>query len=146
MRGRLWDERLEAGQMVVELCVVMPVILMVAVAIVDGLVFAAACAKFDHLAPQAVLAVAASPEGTSFDAGACSAEIEGCLFEEMAKDRAEVSVEASDSGRVCEFTCKLSMTPWPLVDAGGSVMGMGVPVQLSREFRFCVRPYVIGEL
>lgn len=146
MRGRLWGGRLEAGQMVVELCVVMPVILMVAVAIVDGLVFVAACAKFDHLAPQAVLAAAASPEGTSFDAGACSAEVEGQLSEEMAKDRAKVSVEASDGGCVCEFTCKLSMIPWPLADPGGSVMGMGVPMQLSREFKFCVRPYVIGEL
>lgn len=146
MRARLWGNCLEAGQMVVELCVVMPVILMVAVAIVDGLVFAATCAKFDHLAPQAVLAVAASPEGTSFDAGTCSAEVEGQLSEEMAKDRAEVSVEASGGGRVCEFTCKLSMIPWPLADPGGSVMGMGVPMQLSREFKFCVRPYVIGEL
>lgn len=146
MRARLWGNCLEAGQMVVELCVVMPVILMVAVAIVDGLVFAAACAKFDHLAPQAVLAVAASPEGTSFDAGACSAEVEGQLSEEMAKDRAEVFVEARDSGRVCEFTCKLSMTPWPLADGSGSVMGMGMPMRLSREFKFSVRPYVIGEL
>ena len=64
----------------------------------------------------------------------------------MAKDRAKVSVEASDGGRVCEFICKLSMIPWPLADPGGSVMGMGVPMQLSREFKFCVRPYVIGEL
>lgn len=132
--------------MVVELCVVMPVILMVAVAIVDGLVFAAACARFDHLAPQAVIAVATAPEGTSFDAGASSVEIAGRLEEAMGEEHTTVGVEADDNGRLCEFTCRLSMAPWPLADAGGDVMGMSVPLRLSREFKFCVRPYVIGEL
>lgn len=146
MRGVVRPRCRETGQMVVELCVVMPVILMVCIAIVDGLVFAAACAQFDHLAPQAVLAVAGSPSGSEFDAQGSASEIEARLLEEMGEERMDIAIEASEDGRVCSYSCQLSVVPWPLGDAGGKLFGMSIPVRLSRTYTFCIRPYVIGEL
>lgn len=134
----------ESGQMVVELCVVMPVVLMVAVAIIDGLVFTAAASKFEHLSSQAVLAAAAAPAGTQFDSVQVAGEVQELLAQEMGDSRVDVEVGASQSGKVCEFACKMFMRPWPLGSA--SVFGMLIPTALEHECRFDVRPYVIGEL
>lgn len=139
----LFEER---GQMVVELCVVMPVVLMVAVIIIDGLVFAAASSKFGHLAAQAVLCAAASPSGVDFDSTAVASQIEEQLATEMNDSQVEVEVSASTSGRICEFACEMSMVPWPLSQGGGSVMGIGVPARLKYVSKLSVRPYEIGAL
>lgn len=132
--------------MVVELCAVMPVVLMVAVAIIDGLVFASASSKFGHLASQAVLASAAAPSGTEFDSVASASQIKTQLAEEMNDPHVEIEVRPSQSGHMCEFACEMSMTPWPLSRGGGAVMGMGVPVRLKYVSKLCVRPYEIGGL
>ncbi len=131
--------------MVVELCVVMPVVLMVAVAVIDGLVFAAAASKFDHLSSQAILAEATSPGGTEFDPDLIGANVQSLLIEEMEDSHVNIEIAVSGSGHVCEFKCTMSFVPWPL-GAGGTVMGMSVPALLEHEPVFCVRPYVIGEL
>lgn len=136
----------ESGQMVVELCAVMPVVLMVAVAIIDGLVFAGVSSKFEHLASQAVLASAAAPDGIDFDPAALALQIEERLAEEMDDSRVGIEVKAAQTGHICEFSCEVSMTPWPLSHGGGVVMGMGVPVQLRYVSRLSVRPYEIGGL
>lgn len=135
----------EAGQMVVELCVTMPVVLMVAVVVVDALVFTATASKFDHLSSQAVIAVAGAPAGTQFDSAQLSSEVRDLLVEEMGDSHVQIDVSASDDGSISEFTCKMSMAPWPL-GTGGQVMDMTIPVLLEHELRFAVRPYVIGEL
>lgn len=144
MRNPWGRVRSEDGQMVVELCVVMPVVLMVAVAIIDSLVFAAASSKFEHLSSQAVVAVAASPSGTDFDAASCAEEVRARLQSEMEGSKVEVKVEALSSDRVCEFDCEMSMTPWPL--GKGDVMGMAIPAKLRYVSKLCVRPYEIGAL
>jgi hypothetical protein len=51
MRRALIDE---SGQMSVELVVCLPVILVVLFVAIHGMIFAAACARFDELAPQFV--------------------------------------------------------------------------------------------
>lgn len=135
----------ETGQMVVELCVVMPVVLMVAVVIIDGLVFAAAASKFDHLSSQAILAEATSPGGTEFDPDLMGANVQSLLAEEMEDSHVNIEVAVSGSGHACEFKCTMSFVPWPL-GTSGTVMSMSVPALLEHGSVFCVRPYVIGEL
>ena len=132
--------------MVVELCAVMPVVLMAAVIIIDGLVFAATSSKFGHLASQAVLCVAAAPSGVDFDSASAASQVEEQLVSEMGDPHIEISVNALPSGCVCEFACEMRMTPWPLSRGGGFVMGMGVPVQLKYVDKLSVRPYEIGAL
>lgn len=58
----------ENGQMAVELAIVAPIILVVLVIVIDMLVFAGECARFDHVAPQRVLAQAASASMDGYDA------------------------------------------------------------------------------
>lgn len=144
-RQRLCTAGAQAGQMVVELCAVMPAILMVAVAVIDGLVFTAACSSFDHLAPQAVLSVAGSPAGTAFSAGDAAQELQARL-QEACGEQASVRVEAWEQGSVCTFTCTLAMAPWPLARPGEQLFSMLVPVQLEHRLSFAVRPYVVGSL
>ena len=144
-RAGMGTSRYEAGQMVVELCVTMPVVLMVAVVVVDALVFTAAASKFEHLSSQAVIAVAAAPAGTQFDSAQLSSEVRDLLVQEMDDSHIQIDVSALDDGSISEFTCKMSMAPWPL-GKSSQVMGMTVPVLLEHELKFAVRPYVIGKL
>lgn len=140
-----WRGCSQAGQMVVELCAVMPAVLMVAVAVVDGLVFTAACSSFDHLAPQAALSVAGAPAGTAFSAQDASQELQERL-QEAVGEQGSVRVEAQEEGRVCTFTCTLAMAPWPLAKPGEQLFSTLVPVQLEHSMGFAVRPYVVGSL
>lgn len=132
--------------MVVELCVVMPVVLMVAVIVIDGLVFAAVSSKFEHLAAQAVVALAGAPSGVDFDPTESASQIEAQLVTEMGDSRIDVEVKPSQTGHTCEFACELFMIPWPLSRGGGAVMGMGVPVRLRYVSKLSVLPYEIGGL
>ena len=136
----------EYGQMMIELCAVTPVILMMAVVIIDGLSFTALSSRFDHLAAQVVLAVAASPQGTDFDAATAASSIQTQLQEQLANDHGQVSISAEEVGATCTFNCQISVVPWPLSSGGLNVFGMAVPTQLEHSFSFAVRPYVIGAL
>ena len=53
----------ESGQMVVEMAVVAPVMIVVAIIAVNLMWFMEACARFDRLAPDIVVALAVSPAG-----------------------------------------------------------------------------------
>ena len=135
----------DAGQMVVELCAVVPVIVMVAVLVLDSLVYAASCSGFDHLAAQGALSVAGAPAGTEFSAQQAAQDLQTRL-QEGRGERERVEVEASELGTLCLFTCRLSVTPWPLAAPGQRVFSMSVPLELEHSFSFAVRPYVIGAL
>ena len=135
----------ERGQMAVELCVTMPIALAVAVVILDTLTFAAACAEFDHLAPQAIVALAAVPEGVEFDAESCCAQIKERLEQELDSSHLEVTVNVGQDGSIRNFTCAARAAPWPF-SASGSFFGLHVPSLLSHETELAVRPYSMGDL
>lgn len=141
---RTWAQAHESGQMAVELAVTLPVVLVVLVVAVDCLVFAGACAAFDHLVPQTVLAHATSP-GVA-EAGTCSCEdaVLGVLEETFASELAQVAVtSASASGGITVYTCTLTAAPWPLATAGSTFMGMQVPSLLKHQCSFAVRPVAV---
>lgn len=133
----------EGGQMAVELAIVAPVILVVLVIVIDMLVFAGECARFDHVAPQRVLAHAASASMGGYDAGVRVDAIQAALEEDFAKNGSSVEVSCEDAGAalasMATYRCTFRFAPWPLSIAG-------VPALLEHECSIAVDPYTPGEL
>ncbi len=133
----------EHGQMAVELAVVMPVILIVLVIAVDMLVFAGECARFDHIAPQRVLAQAASAPMDGCELGARTAAIRAALESDFAKEGSSIEVSYEDAGvalaSMSVYRCTFRFALWPLSIAGA-------PALLEHECNIAVDPYTPGEL
>ena len=131
----------ENGQMAVELAIVAPIILVVLVIVIDMLVFAGECARFDHVAPQRVLAHAASAPMGGYDAGVDA--IQAALEEDFAKNGSSVEVSCADAGMalasMATYRCTFRFAPWPLSIAGA-------PALLEHECSIAVDPYTPGEL
>lgn len=152
-RGRLRGSRRlagalrdEGGQMTIELLVVLPVILIVAVIAVNALTFFGDCAAFDRVARNAVRICAASP-GYGQDVGQSAAQVETMVGEALARDNLEVSAEASGGalGQVT-FTVRLSYAP-TLFGLGlrDEVLGVALP-RLEHRVALTVDPYKPGML
>lgn len=154
LRRLIRDDR---GQMTVELVCVMPVILVLVVIVCDLMVYLGDCARFDRLAPQAVLVHAASPGADEYGASTQAREIQGELSQAMeASGRCSVSVQVSGvlgatggEGSLLSFiprpqsyACTLSCTPWPLQNG---VFGFS-PAQLTHTRTYVVDPYRPGVL
>lgn len=133
----------EHGQMAVELAVIMPVILIVLVIAIDMLVFASECARFDHIAPQRVLAQAASAPMDGYELGARTAAIRAALESDFAKEGSSIEVSYEDAGvalaSMSVYRCTFRFAPWPLSIAGA-------PALLEHECNIAVDPYTPGEL
>lgn len=137
------DRSREHGQMAVELAVVMPVILIVLVIAIDMLVFAGECARFDHIAPQRVLAQAASAPIDGYELDMRTAAIHAALESDFAKEGSSVEVSYEDAGAALAsmsvYRCTFRFAPWPLSIAGA-------PALLEHECSIAVDPYTPGEL
>lgn len=133
----------EGGQMAVELAVIMPVILIVLVIAIDMLVFAGECARFDHIAPQRVLAQAVSAPVDGYAGDARVAAIQSALEGDFTKNGSSVEVGCEDAGVVLSsmvvYRCTFRFAPWPLSIAGA-------PALLEHSCSVAVDPYTPGEL
>lgn len=124
----------ESGQMAVELAVLMPVVVVVALVVYNLARFVALCAVFDRVAPDAVLVHGVCPAGIQTDVVAVD-KVRRQIEESL--DAAEVCAVYVDASRLREeagtglfrlspsltrFTCTLSFRPWPssFVLAGAS--------------------------
>lgn len=136
----------EKAQMVVELAVVTPAILMVALVIVNSLFFTAETARFDHVAPQAVLSVCGSPEGAEFDVEQACGQVAERL--RRGRDEGHVRYEVTSLGDGgCEiFSCTVFVRPWPLAEGKSNILGVKIPLELKHMVSMAVDPYVIGSL
>ena len=96
----LRKERGDAGQATVELAVVLPVAIALAVIVVNALSFFEACAAFDQLARQAICAYAPSP-----DAGQGSAEVVALVESELeeALGTSNLAIEVTVQGRAGSY-------------------------------------------
>jgi hypothetical protein len=149
----------ESGQMTVEMAVLMPVTIVVALVAYNLVRFVGACALFDRAAADCVIAHGVSPSeggGDGPDVESVRAALEGALPSESC----EVSVEAEGSGSTASpsgavtfplspslttFTCTLRYRPWPssFVLAG---VGFSPPLALVHERSVvvdCHRPGVV---
>ena len=134
------------GQATVELAVVFPVLVVVAVVAVNALLFFSECAGFDRLVRDAVRVHATSPAyGQGLEQS--RALVAGTV--EQALDRpyvaARVVVEGADGGCV-RFTATLEFSP-TLFGMGmrSSVLGVELP-RLEHSVSMVVSPYKPGVL
>ena len=99
--------REEKGQATVELAVMLPVAIVVAIVVVNALTFFGTCASFDRVARQTVCAWAAAPAAGE-DAGDVAARLADELEERFAESHTAVSVraEAASAGLV-RFTARI---------------------------------------
>lgn len=113
------------GQMTVELAVLAPVVIVVALVIANLMGFVEACAAFDQVALDAVVAQGVAPAGERDDQRAAS-EVRSAIEDLLGREgrcevevRAEgVSMGASSSGLVMSplltrYVCTLTYHPWP---------------------------------
>ena len=121
LKERFGCSRDERGQMTVELAVMIPVLVAIAVIAMNAMLFFSECAAFDRLARNAVRAFATSPAYGEDSSQSCSAAL-GAIEEGMGiadKDYLEASVSvASESFGQKRFRATLRFTP--------TLFGMGL--------------------
>lgn len=148
--------REERAQATVEMAVVTPVLLVLALIVYNVMVFASAVARFDRVVPDIVLAHAVAPEGegdeSSIDA---SATVQTQILNAMEGYDLQIEVSSeqgaatSDSGLLSlsgtfrTYTCTMHYEPWPssLSIAG---LSLGAPTQLSHERVVTIDPWRPG--
>lgn len=113
------------AQMAVELAVLMPVIIIVALIAVNVLTYASLCARFDRVSYNAVFVAGVAPTGAA-DAYSSVAEVKTQIESAMDADACEVEVSAENIGihegdalinlaaGTVRYVCTLSYHPWPL--------------------------------
>lgn len=135
----------DSGQMAVELAVLVPVVIVVALTVYNLMRFVELCAAFDHVALDAVISQGVSPEGEQSQMAAAEA-VRSCIEEAMGCSACTVRVTASGltdtatpgkvtfpvSPLLTRYTCEMTYRPWP-----GSFVIAGVvyasPFELRHE-------------
>lgn len=149
------------GQMAVEMAVLMPVVLAVALVCVNLLHFAELCARFDRVTLDSVVVQGVSPSGATGDLGRVEA-VRSALADAMGDAACEVSVReepvgvgtgqsgAGQSGVALSlaagsvrYVCELAYHPWPS-SFGMAGVGFELPALLRHERSLVVDPYRAG--
>lgn len=145
----------ERGQMSVELAVLMPVIIVVALVVYNLARFVALCATFDRAAFNAVSSFGVAPTGTQTSVVAVD-QVERNIAQSLGAGDAftvrvsanRVQADGSSSGmslapHLYEFTCKLFFKPWP---SAFVIVGVpfNAPVVLLHERTLVVDRYSPG--
>ena len=144
------------AQAVVEMAIVTPVLIVLALISCNLMIFAAAVARFDRVVPDIVLAHAVSPAGmTGADGGEdATATVAAQIERAMAGYDVEITVERSmgageDGGMLAlvgalhTYRCTMSYTPWPgaLSIAG---VNIGSPLALKHVRETVLDPWRPG--
>lgn len=125
----------ERGQAAVELAVVLPMTIVVALVIFNLCRFVEACATFDRVAPDAVISQGVSPAGEQSSLSSAG-QVKSCIERALSMRSCEVDVTVagelethpaqgvgfSMSPLLTTYTCTLRYHPWP-----GSFVLAGVP-------------------
>lgn len=153
VRATLCEERAQAT---VEMAVVTPVLLVLALIVYNVMIFASAVARFDRVVPDIVLAHAVAPEGEgderSIDA---SVTVQTQILNVMEGYDLQIEVSSEQgaatsdggllslSGTFRTYTCTMHYEPWPssLSIAG---LSLGAPAQLSHERVVTIDPWRPG--
>ena len=143
------------GQMTVELAVLIPVVVVMALVIHNLAGFVSACAAFDRIALDAVISQGVSPAGEQTDLGATEA-VSSCISQALGREgtcsvevRAERLTDASGSydfsvaPLLTRYVCTLVYRPWP---SSFSIAGVAyrAPVELRHERSIVVDRYRPG--
>lgn len=138
--------RREKGQMTVELAVVFPVLIAVAVLATNALLFFSECAAFDRSLCAAVRIHAASPAYEQSLEQSCT-QIQSTVagLQDRSYLETEIAVESLSGGHA-RFTGTLHFSP-TLFGLGlrSSVLGVSLP-RLQHQASFVIDPYKPGVL
>lgn len=138
------------AQATVEMAVVAPVLIVLALIVYNAMQFAAATARFDRVAPDIVLAHGAAPASGVDAASAVAAQLERAM---QGYDlEVEVGCEQSDdkgesllslAGPLKTYRCVMRFRPWPsaLTIAG---VELGAPSFLAHERIVVIDPWRSG--
>lgn len=144
------------AQAMVEMAIVTPVLIVLALISCNLMIFAAAVARFDRVVPDIVLAHAVSPAGMTGAAGGedATATVADQIGQAMAGYDVEITVERSvgsgeDGGMLAlvgalhTYRCTMSYTPWPgaLSIAG---VNIGSPLALKHVRETVLDPWRPG--
>lgn len=145
------------AQAVVEMAIVTPVLIVLALISCNLMIFAAAVARFDRVVPDIVLAHAVSPAGMTGAAGGedATATVAAQIERAMAGYDVEITVERSVGagedgggmlalvGALHTYRCTMSYTPWPgsLSIAG---VNIGSPLALKHVCETVLDPWRPG--
>ena len=148
--------REERAQATVEMAMITPVLLVLALIVYNVMIFAGAVARFDRVVPDIVLAHAVSPGGEGDDSvvdasATVQAQIQDAMegYELQIEVSGEQGTAATDggllslSGTFRTYTCTMRYEPWPssLSIAGFS---LGAPAVLTHERAVTVDPWHPG--
>ena len=146
----------ERAQATVEMAVVTPVLLVLALIVYNVMVFASAVARFDRVVPDIVLAHAVVPEGEGDESFIdASATVQTQILNAMEGYDLQIEVSSEQgaatsdggllslSGTFRTYTCTMHYEPWPssLSIAG---LSLGAPAQLSHERVVTIDPWRPG--
>ena len=148
--------REERAQATVEMAMVTPVLLVLALIVYNVMIFAGAVARFDRVVPDIVLTHAVAPSGEG-DEGSIDASTTVQTQIQDAMEGYDLQVEVSSeqgmavsdggllslSGTFRTYTCAMHYEPWPssLSIAGVS---LGAPAVLTHEHAVTVDPWRPG--
>lgn len=148
--------REERAQATVEMAVITPVLIVLALVAYNVMTFASATARFDRVAPDIVIAHAVSPEGDGTGALVDASErIKEHLDEAMGNYGLEIEVTGKDGvvargdalisldAGLRTYTCIMKFKPWP---SGFTIAGvpLGAPTFLTHERTVTVDPWRPG--
>ena len=142
------------GQMAVELALLIPAVVVLALVVVNLMQFTELCARFDRVSLDAVLTHGVSPTGSPEGLGGVE-EVRVAIETAMDDASCEVEVSVQDaseegsaalidfSAGTVRFVCALRYRPWP---SSVSVAGVGyqVPALLGHEREIVVDRYRAG--
>lgn len=137
----------ERGQSTVELVVVLPVAILIAVIVVNALTFFGLCASFDQVVRQSVCTYGAAPDAGRGTAGVC-AQVKQAAEEALGKEvSVEVAVRAEGSfPGLTRYRARLSYRPSLFgLSLRNSLFGIALP-PLVHEVDMVVDGYRPGIL
>ena len=148
--------REDAAQATVEMAVVTPVLIVLALVAYNVMTFVGATARFDRVAPDIVVAHAISPEGDGTGSLIDASErIKGRLEEAMGNYGVEIEVTGEDGdgtrgdglisldAGLRTYTCTMRFKPWP-TDFTIAGVPLGAPAFLKHERSVTVDPWRPG--
>lgn len=155
--------RCRSGQMTVELAVLIPVMIVVALIVYNLARYTEACAVFDRACLDSVIAQGVAPSGdqnevvavqevqagleralaASFPGGSCSVDVTAESLGDARATPGQIGFPVSPL--LTRFTCTLRYRPWPGSFSMAGV-AMGAPGELSHQRSFVVDRYRPGVL
>lgn len=142
----VWPVRDDAGQTTVELVVVLPVAIMMALVVVNALTFFGTCASFDRVTRQAICTYGAAPDADRGIDGVM-AQVQQEIEAAVGSPNVSVAVQAQGQALgLMRFTARLDYRPTLFgVQLRDRVFGLVLP-PLTHEIELVVDMYRPGVL